>query len=261
MRHDMPSEAVILGIQPLGDLRKPFTAHLDVIHEIAIKPYILEEPDRSRIVYSDVPASVHLGLRVDRHFAYALGRFGGSHLGGVIRPLNTGIEAALIFALVGIIIHCRPRVGQFLSAQKASLRRPKLPKMPAVFTALCPLPKVVKDILAAWGAEECSPTLPIRKRRPNNLRPCPRIHVAKLIENDAIEILAAHGIVIVSPEQSASPTIRKVCPKLSLVELHAGNRRAIMLHVIPCDGFGLPEQGRDVPKPWIRALALDRRPD
>jgi len=172
-------------------------------------------------------------------------------------PFYTGLEAALELLLELVRRHVGPRRLQLLLKHDAGLGRLVLDEEPRI---VCPGPlrDLVELVLARRRAHEQRPALPVRQGRPDHLAEHGRRLHPELVEHDPVQVDAPHGVRVA---RTVDPDLRPgriVDAQLGLVDLHAGNRAHVVLHVIPCGRLALSVGRRDVGKARAFSLAHHR---
>src|SRR5262249_5730290 len=86
----------------------------------------------------------------------------------------------------------------------------------------------IKPVLALGRANECRPALEIAKSRPDDLGPCPWVHLRRFINNHPIVVAAAHSVVIVSPIEPNSCASRILNPEFAFANGQPSNGRRVV---------------------------------
>ena len=170
---------------------------------------------------------------------------------GVISALHRRVEGAFKLAGKFVFTHLSPKRRQLLRRDQARFACLQNGQIPFV-RRTSPLHQIVKAILALRRSNEAGPAVTVSQGRADDLRPSPWVHVAVFVQNHAVEVDAAHPVVIVSPVKPDPVAGRKVHSQFGLVDRHAGNLRCIPLQIAPGHVLSLRVVGRDVSEAAIR---------
>ena len=121
-------------------------------------------------------------------------------------------------------------------------------------------PQLEEGVASLRRADEDRPALPIGERRPDDLRPHPRVHVGVFVEHDAVEVDAAQRVGIVGAVEPDLPALGIIDAQLALVHGRAGrtchrHRRA---QVVPRHALGLAQERRQIGEARTHKRALHR---
>ena len=104
--------------------------------------------------------------------------------------------------------------------------------------------------------DKVRPPLAVTQRRPDHLLPRPRVRIAKLIQDNAIEVAAPHPVVIVKPVKPYPGPGRQINPQLSLMHRAPHYRLGVPQQITPGDVLSLRVSRRRIRQPRVGPRAL-----